>query len=76
MKKINIEIDEDTYRALVAFTVLNDTDSLDLCLAQIMFDATMSPGSEEIYGNLGTTSRKLVDKKRNQYDLVGTNTGE
>ena len=76
MRKVIIKIDEDTYRALVAFTVLNDTDSLDLCLAQIMFDATMSPGSEEIYGNLGTTSRKLVDKKRNQYDLVGTNTGE
>lgn len=75
MKKITIEIDEDTHRALVAFTVLNDTESLDLCLAQIMFDATMSQGGEEMYGNLGITSRKLVDKKRNQYDLIDTNIG-
>lgn len=70
MKKITIEIDEDIHRALVAFTVLNDTESLDLCLAEIMCDATMSQGGEEIYGNLCITAQKLVDKKRKQYASV------
>ena len=44
MKKITIKIDEDIYKALVAFTVINDTESLDLCLAEIMCDATMGQG--------------------------------
>ena len=74
MKKKRIQIDEDIYNALVAFTVLNDTDSLDLCLAEIMCDATRSQGGEEIYGNLGITSQKLVDKKRKQYASVDIKT--
>lgn len=76
MKKINIKLDEDTYRALVAFTVLNDTESFDLSLAIIMREAAMSQSEVGVYGDLGFTSKKLVDKKRKQYDLVGTNTGE
>jgi hypothetical protein len=74
MKKIAIEIDEDIHRALVAFAVLNDTESLDLCLAEIMCDATMSQSGEEIYGNLGITSQKLVDKKRKQYASIDIKT--
>ena len=74
MKKITIKIDEDIYKALVAFTVINDTESLDLCLAEIMCDATMGQGGEEIYGNLGITSQKLVDKKRKQYALIDIKT--
>ena len=72
MKKITIEIDEDIYKALVAFTVLNDTESLDLCLAIIMREAAMSQSEVEVYGNLGETSKKLVDKKRKQYAAVDT----
>lgn len=74
MKKINIKIDEDIYNALVAFTVLNDTESLDLCLAQIMFVATMCRGGKEAYGNLSIASKKLVDKKRKQYASIDTKT--
>ena len=70
MKKVTIRIDEDTYRALVAFTVLNDTESFDLSLAKIMRYATISQIT--LYGNLGTTSKKLLDKKIAQYDLVDT----
>ena len=70
MGKIIIKIDEDTYRALVAFTVLNDTESFDLSLAEIMCYATMSQIGEDIYGDLGITSKKLVDKKRKQYAAV------
>ena len=70
MKKITIRIDEDTYRALVAFTVLNDTESFDLSLAKIMRYATISQIT--LYGNLGKTSKKLLDKKIAQYDLVDT----
>jgi len=77
VKKISIEIDEDVYKALVAFTVLNDTESLDLCLAIIMCDATMCQGGEETYyGNLGRTSQKLVDKKRKQYASIDIATEE
>ena len=76
MKKITIEIDEDIYKALVAFTVLNHTESLDLCLAQIMFDATRSQLGEEIYGNLYKTSKKLLDKKREQYNSIDIETEE
>jgi len=76
VKKITIEIDEDIYKALVAFTVLNDTESLDLCLAIIMCDATMCQGGEEAYGNLGRTSQKLVDKKIKQYDSIDIETEE
>ena len=74
MKKINIKIDEDTHRALVAFTIwgLNDKESLDLCLAIIMREAAMSQSEVEVYGNLGETSKKLVDKKRKQYAAVDT----
>lgn len=71
MKKVTIKIDEDTYKALVAFTVINDTESLDLCLAIIMCDATMVRAG---YGNLGSTSRKLVDKKRKQYVSIDIET--
>ena len=74
MKKITIEIDEDIYKALVAFPVLNDTESFDLRLAEIMCYATMSQIREEIYGNLGKTSNKLLDKKRRQYDSVDIET--
>ena len=72
MKKINIKIDEDIYEALVAFTVLNDAESLDLCLAMIMFDATIIQGGKEMYGNLGETSKKLLYKKLKQYVAVDT----
>lgn len=74
MKKITIEIDEDIYRALIAFTVINNAESLDLCLAEIMCDATMSQCGEEMYGNLGITSQKLVDKKRKQYASIDIET--
>ena len=74
MKKINIKIDEDVYNALVAFTVLNETESFDLSLAMIMFDATMSQSGAETYGILYTTSRtaikKLLYKKIKQYVSV------
>lgn len=78
MRKVIIKLDEDTYRALVAFTVLNDTESFDLSLAEIMHYATMSQIGEDIYGDLGKTSEKLLDKKRSQYEihLVDTNTGD
>lgn len=76
MKKVTIEIDEDIYRALVAFTVLNDTESLDLCLAIIMREATMSQSEVEVYGDLGITSKKLLDKKIKQYASVDIETEE
>jgi hypothetical protein len=76
VKKITIKIDEDTYRALVAFTVLNDTESFDLSLAEIMCYATMSQIGEDIYGDLGITSKKLVDKKRKQYASIDIATEE
>ena len=42
MKKITVKIDEDTHRALVAFTVLglNDKKSLDEDLSRFIFDRT------------------------------------
>lgn len=74
MGKIIIKIDEDTYRALVAFTVLNDTESFDLSLAEIMRYATMSQIGKNIYGDLGRTSQKLADKKRKQYASIDIET--
>jgi hypothetical protein len=76
MRKVIIKLDEDTYRALVAFTVLNDTESFDLSLAEIMCYATMSQIGEDIYGDLGITSKKLVDKKRKQYASIDIATEE
>lgn len=74
MKKISIEIDKDIYGALVAFTVLNETVSIDLSLAEIMYYATMSQIGKEIYGRLSITSEKLVDKKRKQYASIDIKT--
>lgn len=76
MKKKRIQIDEDIYNALIAFSVLNLTDSIDLCLAEIMFDATLGQAGEEIYGNACQSAEILVDKKRKQYASVNTKNGE
>lgn len=76
MKKKRIQIDEDVYNALIAFSVLNLTDSIDLCLAEIMFDATLGQAGEEIYGNACQSAEILVDKKRKQYASVNTKNGE
>ena len=76
MKKVTIRIDEDTYRALVAFTALNETESFDLSLAMIMFDATMSQSGEETYGIIYTTTKKLLYRKIKQYASVDPNTGD
>ena len=76
MKKKKIQIDEDTYNALIAFSVLNLTDSIDLCLAEIMFDATLGQAGEEIYGNACQSAKILVDKKRKQYSTTNTETEE
>lgn len=76
MKKKRIQIDEDVYNALIAFSVLNLTDSIDLCLAQIMFDATLGQAGEEFYGNACQSAEILVDKKRKQYAPVDTKNGE
>lgn len=76
MKKIKIQIDEDVYNALIAFSVLNLTDSIDLCLAEIMFDATLGQAGEEFYGNACRSAEMLVTKKRKQYASGNAKNGE
>lgn len=70
MKKKRIQIDEDTYNALIAFAFLNDTDSLDLCLAIVMRDATLGQCAEEFYGNAGDVAESLCAKKRKEYGII------
>lgn len=74
MKKKKIQIDEDVYNALIAFSVLNLTDSIDLCLAEIMSDATRTRGG--VYGNACRSAEILVTKKRKQYASGNAKNGE
>ena len=76
MKKKRIQIDEDTYNALIAFAFLNNTDSIDLCIAEIMFDATLGQGADEIYGHACRSAEILLDKKRKQYSIIDTKAEE
>ncbi|NCB47658.1 hypothetical protein EOM81_11655 [bacterium] len=71
MKKITIEIDEDTFNALRSVHFFLGNNQIDVTIAEIMRDATLAFNLEDYWGNMTNSLEAFYKNKVLQYKTTG-----